>query len=113
MKETKMEVQSIIGQVVSPASQNRSGEVVPSLVNAVFINIALVAVCFALFIPIYAYISKQRQHKFKIGQHHKVACHRCRYFSNNLYVQCALHPTSVMTEQAIDCKDYTAKAQAK
>lgn len=85
----------------------------PSIINGVFLNISIVTFCFALVIPIYAYVSKQRQHKFRVGQHHKVACQRCRYFSNNPYVQCALHPHIVMTDDALDCKDYTGKEQRK
>ena len=114
MKQTNMATQPMLSQATTSTSQSQPEvEIVPSLVNAVFLNIAILTFCFALFIPIYAYISKQRQHKFRIGQHQKVACHRCRYFSNNPYVQCALHPNTVMTDGAIDCKDYTGKGQTK
>jgi hypothetical protein len=38
--------------------------------------------------------------------HPNVGCQRCQYFSHNRYLKCALHPSTVLTEQAIDCIDY-------
>lgn len=36
----------------------------------------------------------------------KVPCRGCRYFSHNNYLRCSVHPTTAMTEEAIDCQDY-------
>ncbi len=36
----------------------------------------------------------------------KTPCFRCRYFSNNSYLKCALHPVTALTEQAVNCRDY-------
>ena len=107
------ESQSIVSQASNPIQSQQKVEVSPILMNAFFLNIAILAICFTLIVPIYAYISKQRQNKFTIKQDSKVACHRCQYFSSNPYVQCALHPVVVMTEQAIDCKDYSPNDRAK
>jgi hypothetical protein len=38
--------------------------------------------------------------------HPNVGCQRCQYFSRNRYLKCALHPSTVLTEQAVDCIDY-------
>jgi tetrahydromethanopterin S-methyltransferase subunit F len=35
----------------------------------------------------------------------QVPCRNCRYFSNNPYVRCAVHPSTVLTAKAIDCPD--------
>ncbi len=113
MKELKMETRSIVTQTSNLIAQTQQGIGTASLINTVFLNIAIVATCFALIIPIYAYISKQRQHKSNQQQHHKVACHRCQYFNSNHYLQCTLHPKTVMTKEAIDCKDYCPNPQAK
>ena len=107
------ESQSIITQASNPTQSQQKVEVSPILTNAVFLNVAILAICLTLLVPIYAYISKQRQHKFSIKQDSKVACNHCQYFSSNPYVQCALHPVVVMTEQAIDCKDYSPNERAK
>jgi hypothetical protein len=37
---------------------------------------------------------------------HLVPCSQCHYFSSNAYVHCALHPSKVLTSEAIDCSDY-------
>lgn len=33
-------------------------------------------------------------------------CPSCRFFSRNIYIRCAVRPTDVLTQQAIDCPDY-------
>lgn len=33
-------------------------------------------------------------------------CRECRFFQNNTYLNCAVHPTRVLTEEAYDCSDY-------
>ena len=113
MKELKMEPRSIVTQTSNSIVQSQQGIGTDTLINAVFFNVAILATCFALIIPICAYISKQRQHKFNHQQHDKVSCHRCQYFNSNHYLQCTLHPKTVMTKEAIDCKDYCPNPQAK
>ena len=113
MKELKMETRSIMAQTSNPIAQSQQGIGTATLINTVFLNITILATCFALIIPIYAYISKRRQQKFNHQQHHKVACHRCQYFNSNHYLQCTLHPKTVMTKEALDCKDYYPNPQTK
>jgi len=36
----------------------------------------------------------------------QVPCRRCQFFANNPYLNCALHPSAVLTEQALNCSDY-------
>jgi hypothetical protein len=43
---------------------------------------------------------------------HKIPCRSCRYFSHNPYLNCAIHPSLVLTGQAIDCPDYCAKGES-
>jgi hypothetical protein len=62
---------------------------------------------------IYAGISSRKQHSFRVKLPSKIICSRCRYFNDNHFLKCALHPVTVMTEQAVDCKDYCQKARAK
>ena len=35
-----------------------------------------------------------------------VPCRNCHFFSLNPYIKCAVHPSTVLTKQAIDCLDY-------
>lgn len=36
----------------------------------------------------------------------QVPCRTCRFFTNNPYLKCAVHPSIALTKQAIDCTDY-------
>lgn len=38
-----------------------------------------------------------------------IPCRRCRYFSNNTHLNCAVHPSIAMTEEAGNCPDYQLK----
>ncbi len=37
---------------------------------------------------------------------HQIPCRNCRFFCNNPYLKCAINPSIVLTEQALDCSDY-------
>jgi hypothetical protein len=60
----------------------------------------------AICILIYAYFSKSRKYSSNFNLLHSVPCRRCKYFSNNVHLKCTIHPTTAMTKQAIDCRDY-------
>jgi hypothetical protein len=52
-------------------------------------------------------LKRRRQNRgFKSRQ--RFPCNHCRYFSHNPYLKCSLHPTTVLTEQTIDCRDYAS-----
>jgi hypothetical protein len=36
----------------------------------------------------------------------EIPCQKCQFFSNNRHLKCAIRPSSVMNEGAIDCPDY-------
>ena len=71
----------------------------------------LVAISFlivsAISVAIYAILPKRVQsHSFSLKLPPKAPCQHCRYFSQNPYLKCTLHPSTVLTKQAIDCLDY-------
>jgi hypothetical protein len=37
---------------------------------------------------------------------HQVPCRNCQFFKNNPYLQCAVHPSTALTAQAVNCSDY-------
>ena len=76
----------------------------------VFISLALL---FAIVMHISTYILKGRQYSLNVKPRTKFSCRQCQYVSNNNYLKCALHPATVFTEQAVDCKDYHPNIQAK
>jgi len=36
----------------------------------------------------------------------QIPCRTCRFFINNQYLKCAVHPSTVLKQQAINCPDY-------
>ena len=62
---------------------------------------------------IYVCIPNRKQHSSRVKLSAPIRCSRCRYFNNNHFLNCALHPVTVMTEQAVDCQDYCQKDRAK
>lgn len=38
-----------------------------------------------------------------------IPCKRCRFFSNNPYLKCAVQPIIAMTKEAIDCAEFRPK----
>ncbi len=46
---------------------------------------------------------------FPIKYNHRIPCNNCKYFKNNRYLQCAIHPTKVLSQEAINCPDYLPK----
>lgn len=39
----------------------------------------------------------------------RVPCRNCQFFSNNAYLKCAVQPSIVLTEKALNCCDYRLK----
>lgn len=39
----------------------------------------------------------------------QISCKRCRFFSNNPYLKCAVQPIIAMTKEAINCSEFRPK----
>jgi hypothetical protein len=81
--------------------------------DPMFPIVSSIAVLTALAVSTYACISKERHKSKGRVASPKALCHSCTYFNNNLYLNCALHPSKVLTESAIDCVDYGPNSNAK
>jgi len=46
---------------------------------------------------------------FTVKSVHQVPCKNCRFYSNNHYLKCAVQPSIVLTDEAKDCSEYSAK----
>jgi len=44
---------------------------------------------------------------FTIKGSHKVPCRNCKFYSNNHYLKCAVNPSIVLTEEAMNCSEYS------
>lgn len=94
-----------------PPSQ-RGIETLPAL-DAAFLMIVSLVLLSAIAALVYACIPKRWQHSFSFKPPPKTMCHRCRYFSDNSYLKCAIHPVTALTEQAVDCRDYCQNSKEK
>jgi hypothetical protein len=86
----------------------------PVKVSPNFSMVSSMTILLALGTAIAACISqKERPSSAKLQSSSKVMCHSCQYFHNNLYLNCTLHPSTVMTERAVDCRDYCPNQQTR
>jgi hypothetical protein len=101
--------------VIQPSnSPNPSQQWVESAaIDPLFPIVSGIAVITAVGVSIYACISKERQKLYRRAADPKALCHSCEYFNNNLYLNCALHPSEVLTESAVDCADYCPNSKTK
>ncbi len=37
---------------------------------------------------------------------HQIPCSRCRYFTQDYFLKCTVHPKKALSEEAIGCRDY-------
>lgn len=50
-----------------------------------------------------------RSEIFSLESLQQYPCKKCRFFSNNPYIKCAVHPYMALTQKAINCSDYWSK----
>lgn len=43
----------------------------------------------------------------------KIPCSNCQFFKNDPYLKCAVHPSKVLSEDAIDCPDHWPEDSTK
>ncbi|WP_310488812.1 hypothetical protein [Chamaesiphon sp. VAR_69_metabat_338] len=103
MKATSSLIEPISGGMTPPPKVDTSFSVVSS--TAILLAVATaIAACIS---------AKKRQPVAKLEADSAVKCQSCKYFDRNLYLNCALHPSSVMTELAVDCMDYSPNQQTQ
>jgi hypothetical protein len=62
---------------------------------------------FVISILVYLFSPKSpRQNLLSLKLNQKIPCDRCHFFGRNSYLQCAIHPSTAATENAVDCADY-------
>jgi hypothetical protein len=108
----EMEANLIVIQpanVLNPSQQR----VENAAADPMFPIVSSIAVITAIAVSTYACISKERQKSRKWAGSPKTLCHSCEYFNNNLYLNCALHPSTVLTDTAVDCIDYCPNSKAR
>lgn len=66
-------------------------------------------IVWALIVFSVSALCKNAQDKDRIVTYNccnELPCRDCRFFNNNSHLKCAVHPSTALTEQAINCSDY-------
>lgn len=102
-----MEAKLIVTQISNslPLKQNEI-EVLPKL-DPIAPALTLFGISAAIAVSTSIYIFKGWQREQSHQAPDRIICDGCKYFNQNNYLQCALQPKTVMTEQSIDCQDYS------
>lgn len=81
-----------------------------------FVVVCSAFICFEIVLGFFVFtiseLSKVNQNKiviFTINYFQKYPCRRCRFFNDNGYLKCAVHPYHALTKQAFNCSDYWSK----
>jgi hypothetical protein len=81
-------------------------------IGLAFLVVALIVAAILLLFKHARFGKVLAERTFTPEAFHKIPCRNCRYFSHNPYLNCAIHPSLVLTDQAIDCPDYCAKGES-
>ncbi len=95
-----------------PSPQHRGNETFLVL-DIVFLIMVAIAIFSLISMPLYSYIPLWRKQSMNFRRNRKAPCDRCQYFNHNAYLNCALHPTTALTEQSFDCADYLPNHSGK
>jgi hypothetical protein len=71
----------------------------------------LIPISFLMIWAIVVFMSEDlwtmaRQSLFTIKYLHRVPCKNCQFYKSSPYLQCAVHPATALTAEAINCSDY-------
>ncbi len=108
-----MQARPIVTEPVTSLPSSQQGSENTSRLDIILAVVISLAMLTAIVIPIYTYISKQWQYSSSLKPRTKFSCSQCQYVGTNNYLKCALHPSTVFTEQAINCKDYAPNIDVK
>ena len=100
-----MEPKQLTTQSSSLSSQHRGNETL-LVFDVVFLIMVAIAIFSLIAMPLYSYFPLWRKQAIHLKRNRKTPCDRCQYFNHNAYLNCALHPTTALTEESIDCADY-------
>ncbi len=51
-------------------------------------------------------LARDEKRLVTLNRFQQVPCKNCRFFTNNLYLKCAVQPSTALTKQALNCPDY-------
>jgi hypothetical protein len=93
----------------NPFSPSNSGLRMYFVLDMVFLLTVCTGLMAVIAKPFLVDLIKYLRSVAQLKSRPRISCSHCHYFGQNPYLKCALHPTTVLTEQAVDCRDYTAQ----
>lgn len=51
-------------------------------------------------------VARGKNGRANINPFKQVPCKNCRFFNNNHHLKCAVHPSTALTKEALNCSDY-------
>ena len=80
------------------------------LLQPLAVPVCFVAAWGLLFIAGWSGVSFFKDGLNRAQKMHKIPCSRCQYFTENYHLKCSVHPTSALSEAAINCIDYEERS---
>lgn len=94
---------------VKPNNAEANGVTLPSIaLLGVPIGFSLVFAAIFLMVS-KTWVNTRDEILVKVKPLNQAPCRNCKFFSNNLYLKCAIHPSVALTPKATNCSDYCAK----
>jgi hypothetical protein len=74
----------------------------------------IVPICFIvawgfIFLGIWSLISAMRRGFATAKRMHEIPCANCQFFTENYLLKCPVHPSTALSEDAVNCPDYEPK----
>jgi hypothetical protein len=79
------------------------------IVSEVSIGVVLLSgiICFLMLSKTWTVMQEDIEDPLELpNRFSQSPCTKCRFFSNNPFLKCAVNPTLVLTKEAVDCSDY-------
>ncbi|WP_421657303.1 hypothetical protein [Leptothermofonsia sp. ETS-13] len=75
------------------------------------IQLLLVPICFVsawviVFLIGWSLWAATRDTVARSRQMHQIPCSECRFFTSDYHLKCTVHPSTALTEAAINCPDF-------
>ena len=101
----------IVTQPTTRVSPNipPSSEVTTIQVGLAVIPVAFVVTLAFIFFKQVKYQKNLYTKLVNLKRLSSIPCRKCQFFDNNQQLPCAVHPTVVLSEEAVNCADYAPK----
>lgn len=101
----------VVSEVESERVKTEKAENKPIVTNlSLGIVLLICIICFIMLSKSWAATQEDLEDIIETASFSQSPCRKCLFFSNNLYLKCAVHPTIVLTKEASNCRDYNPKS---